>query len=58
MGSLTLVCDAPGNKGNAFPLLLDISRYVTSWGLDSPIMSDAVDCVTSGGYTDEDGRKW
>lgn len=50
MGLLTPVCNARGNKANAFPLLLDISGFVTSSGLSLPILSDAVNCVTLGGY--------
>lgn len=56
MGLLTPVCSAHGNKANAFPLLLDISGYVTSWGLSLLILSDAVDCVTLGSYIGEDGQ--
>lgn len=44
------------NKANAFPLLLDISGYVTSSGLGLPIPSDAVDCVTLGSHIGEDGQ--
>lgn len=49
-GIVNPVCNAHGNKANAFPLLLDISGYVTSSGLSLPILSDAVNCVTLGSY--------
>lgn len=35
-GIVNPVCDADSNKANAFPLLLDISGYVTSSGLSLP----------------------